>query len=182
MLQIATVTISASLPEDRLVLLCRARPDQQGGAASMIMLLTRRLTARLLPRLSGLLERTSAVAQRAPADMRAEIILMERQIALAQQPPAGAPQEGDAAGHAPAGQVSADAIILLSRIDLQVQPSLFSITFFDAANQCRAAMDCSREDLHRLLDAINRATIQAEWGINIDASWIGQGESKLVIS
>ena len=108
------LTFAYSESEDRLTLLAR---DAAGGAVHV--LLTRRLTERLINGLAQLLEQSSPLAQTAPADLRSDIILMEHQDALFGE---GRAQAESVEAAEPATPIPLAHLVLT--IDVVILPSL----------------------------------------------------------
>lgn len=164
--------------EDRLIILAQ---DSEGRSTSLLM--TRRLTARLINALATVLERSNVVASTAPAEIRDAIVLMEHQGALTgsdlssqgqaeptKEPVASEPTK--AATTAPA---------LVSKIDVKTAPMEFHLAFHGVAGAPVTAT-LNRVDLHRVVDVLKRKAEAAEWNIPIVASWLEPGETQFVLN
>jgi len=81
------LSLSYNIAEDRLIIIATGQ-----NKARLALLLTRRLTERLINGLAALLEKSSVVAARAPAELRGDVVLLEHQVAL-DSSPSGAEEE-----------------------------------------------------------------------------------------
>lgn len=139
-----------------------------------LLLMTRRLTGRLVDGLAQLLEKTSPVAAQAPADVRDDIILFEHQDAVGsgadEQPGAG---QG-AARPLPPGSTSnaGAAAVLLDTVDVTVKPTRFDLTF--KAGQDALSISVSRAELHRLVEVLSRQAAHAAWNLAPETAWLSR--------
>lgn len=169
-LQAHALSFSYSEAEDRLVLCVDSQEGQR-----LTILATRRLTARLLNALASLVERSSLVARQAPLPLRDDVVLLEHQGALqaarqaaAASPPRPAPSPAPSPLLPPA---------LLAAVDVRTKPAHFSLTFRDS-QQALATCDVTRAELHRLIQALLTKVAEADWGIRVEASWLGAGQQQ----
>lgn len=171
MLDATTLTVGYDETEDRLLMTCRA-----AGGEAVTLLLTRRITRRLLAGFAGVLARSSPTLGRTPAELRAEVIVLEHLGALAGAgavlPEAGPP--GPEAG--PAADGGRPAIKLVTKVDLQTLPDRFLLVFHDAESAL-VRLAARRPEFHRLLSLLDRHAAAAEWSIRGDAGWLGQTEA-----
>ncbi|TXM71532.1 hypothetical protein FV218_15050 [Methylobacterium sp. WL69] len=156
--------------EDRLTVLATDALSQGVHAA-----LTRRLTERLVNGLAQLLEQSSALAVKAPAEMRDDIILMEHQDALYGQGQAAAdPGTGDALPDLPAPR-------LVTAIDVNVTPATFEVRVRDVQTPL-IALSLGRLDVHRLVEALSQRAEAAGWHIPVSAAWLEPGQTQIVLN
>lgn len=162
-------------PEDRLTLVA-----VDAKAQGVHVALTRRMTDRLINGLARLLEQSSAVAVQAPAELRADIILMEHQDALY--------------GHEEAGQASASpedrpgAVIpnfpaprLATTIDVTVTPTTFEMRVRDEKVPL-IALSLTRLEVHRVVETLSQRAEAAGWNIAVDATWLELGQTEIVFN
>ncbi len=171
--------------EDRILLLAA---NAEGEA--LALQLTRRLTSRIVNAVAQLLEKSSTVAQHAPAEMRDDVILLEHQEALHGQPAA---TKAGAEGSTPdstsettkARSVAPTKIVgpaqLVHTIQITTKRNSFSVVI-KGGRQDLAALSVSRTDLHRVLETIRRVADKANWQITIDASWLMPEDSEVVLN
>lgn len=159
--------------EDRLTVLATDAQSQGVHVA-----LTRRLTERLVNGLAQLLEQSSALAVKAPAEMRDDIILMEHQDALYGQGQAAAdPGTGDALPDLP----DLPAPRLVTAIDVNVTPTTFAVRVRDAQTPL-IALSLGRLDVHRLVEALSQRAEAAGWHIPVSAAWLEPGQTQIVLN
>lgn len=169
----ASLTFSYSEPEDRLLLIAA---DAAGTRLPVVM--TRRLTGRLVNGLASLVERSSPIASTAPAAMRDDIILLEHQDALFRQ------QEAAAAGQSMLwSKVERElpASRLVKAIDVTVTPGAFWLLLRDSAGPL-ITLKLTRHAVHRLLETIGRQAEAASWNLAIDAAWLEPGQTEIVFN
>ena len=179
----ATLTVAYGETEDRLTLVAA-----DAGGRGVHAALTRRLTERVVNGLAGLLERSSAVAVQAPAEMRDDIILMEHQGALygrgvdkgADTGAGGNPAapDGDAAGAAPA---DLPPPLLLTAVDVTVTPATFEIRMRAGATPL-IALSVDRLGAHRIVETLGQRAEAAGWHIALDAAWLDPGHTEIVLN
>lgn len=161
-----TLTFGYSAAEDRIVGVCAQ------GDVSGTVLLTRRLVRQIIARLAQLLNQSSPVASRAPASMRAEVVQIEHQSAVAQlscgSGPAALKSLGDAAARSPG--------MLVTRVDLTPQGNGFLLVF-GAADGRNASLRLQWQDLHRLVAALNLQARNAQWDFAEAAPWLAQPQA-----
>jgi hypothetical protein len=167
------LSFSYSEAEDRLVLIMDSREGQR-----VSVLMTRRLTIRLLNALASLLERSSPMARQAPSPLRDDVVLLEHQGAIqagarqAAVPPASAPEPPPQLLLAPT---------LLSAVDISTKPSHFSLTFRDA-RLTLATCDVTRAELHRVVQGLLTKVGETDWNIRVEAAWLGAGQQSMVVN
>jgi hypothetical protein len=149
------------------------------------VLVTRRLAGRLIDGFASLLERTSAVAAKAPADMREDIILLEHQGAIAPGKPraeSAAPdpdqdQDQDHDRVPPARQFSG----LLDAIDIGIRPTSFELAL-KTGGTVVTHFAVTRVELHRILEILSRHAENAGWNLTPQASWMAPGETSITLN
>jgi hypothetical protein len=138
------------------------------------------MTDRLINGLASLLEQSSAVAVQAPAEMRADIILMEHQDALYGHDRDGQPYVsseegiGDVIPNLPAPR-------LVTAIDVKVTPTIFEIRARDDRNVL-IDLSLSRLEVHRVVERFSQQAEAVGWNINVDATWLEQGQTEIVFN
>lgn len=175
------LSFSYSEAEDRLLVLA----DGQGGERVTI-LVTRRLTARLLNALASLLERSSATARQAPSPLRDDVVLLEHQGAVqaAARQVASAPKPTSAPAPVSVPEAPPQLLLpptLLAAIDVKTKPSHFSLTFRDA-RLTLATCDLTRAELHRVVQVLLIKMDEVDWNIRVEATWLGAGQISTVVN
>jgi hypothetical protein len=178
--QAKSLTFAYSLPEDRLVLLVVGAKGEK-----IALLVTRRLTGRLINGLAGILEKSSPAVSRAPAEMREDVVLLEHQEAVSgrtsQEPSASAatadsPEE--AGQGAPSAQIKS---ALLTAIDVSTKPTHFELAL-KSGDSIVAGFNATRHELHRTLSMLKTKAQEADWNLSLEASWLGSDQSMMVIN
>ena len=160
MIKATSLSISYSETEDRIVV------DASDGQNTTRLILTRRITRRLLSAFAQLLERSSLAMKRAPADMRSEVIALEHLSAVAQarQPAAGVP--------AKAARPPTSSPVVIAKVDVEVTQRTFRAVFHSTQEPI-ASLTLSRPKFHHLLATLDRFAASAEWNIRDGAEWFG---------
>lgn len=178
-LKATSLTFTNSEPEDRLIVLASVPTRGKIG-----LLLTRRMTGRLINGLAGILDKSSVAAIHAPAEMRDDVILLEHQGAISDRDTHQQPLDTDP--DTDAAQVAQHSTqiqtILIQSIDISVKPTLFEIVLKDGKLQPIVAIDIGRAELHRVLDTLTRKAAEAEWDIRIDAKWLEPGQTSMTLN
>ena len=155
--------------EDRLVLfVSNADPE------ALPLLLTRKKAGQLVDGLAQILERSNALAVRSSAETRAEIVLMERQIAL------GAPASSSGPGQETALTIKSGHRLIV-RIDVAIKPNEFVLEFFDP-NEVVANLHIGRLDLHRLIELIKRQADFVGWNLKLGTPWLNAEQTHFSIN
>lgn len=176
-LTVIGLSIGYSLGEDRLVLFA-----SHSGGNELRLLLTRRLTGRLINGLAKVLERSSVTAAKAPAEMLDDIILMEHQDALYGDVGGKQDASGSATSSSPGLRPkSFEPPRLVTSIDITTKPLLFQIVLRDALGSA-AGLNVNRRSLHRILETMSRHAEAAEWHITIDARWLETGQTEILLN
>ncbi len=118
--------------------------------------LTRRLVLLLVERSAELLARTSALAQRAPADIRGDLVAFERDAAMAKT------AKGMSRSPANVLKTSQDAAELVERVTISRQGDKFRVEF-RAGNKGGAAGLVARDELQRILHMLQTEVTKAAW-------------------
>ena len=157
--------------EDRLTL---GAADAEGQAVHVM--LTRRLTERLVNGLAHLLEQSSAVAVQAPAAMRDDIILMEHQTALygAGAPTGEAAEQADETPALPVPQ-------LVTALDISITPATFEIRM-RSGETALIHLSLGRLQVHRLVEVLGQRAETAAWSIPVGAAWMEPDQTKIVLN
>jgi hypothetical protein len=169
--------------EDRLAIALVA--DEE----SVTLLLTRRLTGRLLRALTELLAKSSPVMARAPVDMKKDVLLFEHLSARQEEagpaspsaasPPSdmsgapGAPADESAAGLSAGDRSHREG--LLKKLDIETLPHCFRLVL-TARGDISVSLALNRSELHRLLASLHAVARTAEWQLEAEAGWLVDGE------
>jgi hypothetical protein len=156
----ATASFTYSAAEDRIL-----GQFAQGNAGATV-LLTRRLVRQVISRLAQLLERSSPIAGRAPAMMRAEVVQFEHESAVAQLATTNRPAPGTVGAAASQAET-----LLIARVDLTPQPPGFVLVLSDAAGR-NVTLRLQWQDLHRLVGALHRQACVAQWDLAEAVPWL----------
>ena len=162
--------------EDRLVMIVADR----GGEAKSL-LLTRRLTGRIVNALAHVLEKSSPEARNAHSGLRDDIVLLEHHDALHSQKAGASGSASDKGQSKSKPSIGSGPAQLVHRGRITTRPDGFTFTLM-GAKQTLAAMKLSRKDLHRVLETIRRFADQADWDIKIDANWLDPDPSEIVVN
>jgi len=157
----ATVSFAYSTAEDRIIGVLG-----QGEAVARVML-TRRLVRQTMARLAQLLERSSPMAGRAPAAMRADVVQIEHQSAVAQL----ATRRGEAAVQALNAAARRTPALLVTQVNLTPSPPGFLLMLGGAGGQS-VTLRLQWRDLHRLLGALRQQARKAEWDLADAVPWL----------
>ena len=174
-----SLSFAYSKEEDRLALTIH-RED-----ARLSLLLTRRLTLLLVNGLAHILEKSSTLAGRIPAEFRDDIILLEHQQAVqarmegAVRPRNGEPLPAQApSNRQPAGELRPS---LVSGVNITTRSNDFIIVFKGKMGSL-AQIEVSRSELHCILEIFKRRAEAASWGLAIQASWLEREQSEVAIN
>lgn len=174
-----SLSFAYSSEEDRLGLTIH-RED-----ATRRLLLTRRLTSLLVNGLAHILEKSSALAGKIPAEFREDMILLEHHKAI-QPRMKGAvrPRNGDSLPaqvqphHQPPGELQPS---LVSGVNITTRPNGFILVFKGKMGPL-AQIEVSRPELHRILEMFKRRAEAASWGLTIQACWLEREQSEVAIN
>lgn len=153
--------------EDRLAIALVADEER------VTLLLTRRLTGRLLRALAELLAKSSTVMARAPVDMKKDVLIFEH-LSARQEEAASCPSAGDSAAPLPARDRS-HREGLLKKLDIETLPHCFRLVL-TARGDISVSLALNRSELHRLLASLHAVARTAEWQLEAEAGWLVDGE------
>jgi len=165
--------------EDRLFL-AAGREDETRS-----LVLTRRMTSRLVNGLARLLERSSAVVGKAPVEMQDDIILLEHQKAIQavmkSERARGPEKEPDgASGHASSAPLAVDLRAhLVTGASITTRPQDFVIVFNGQAGAL-IQLQVTRSELHRVLEVLSRRAEAVGWNLKIDAAWLDPDQTVVI--
>ena len=170
------LTILFNEQDDRLVALASDTSGAQEG-----LMLTRRLTARLVNGIAAILEKSNVTASKAPGELRNDIVLMEHQGAIAgvPEPPAGGP-EGQPVEN-PTNSTVQITFRLVSTVNIKTNPMNFQMVL-QAAGGGPVGVVLNRDDLHRLLELLKRLADVADWNLPIDAAWLDEKQGPVTVN
>lgn len=167
--------------EDRILMVCT------GTGWTKAMWLTRRITRRILEGFGSLLLRSSAAAARAPAALRTEVIVLEHLAALHEPAKETQDQESQDGGTDEAGSalapgrnaasserlrlVQPGAILLITKIDVQMGAHKFTLSFYQGEQLCLRT-SFGRVAFHRLLSALDKLAQRAGWEMEPARGWL----------
>ncbi len=165
-MKVKSLTFAYDETEDRILLGC------SNDSQSRRLLLTRRITRRLLSAFANVLKTSSRAVKQAPADLRREVIVLEHLASLSAEQPAagGTVGAGDPAALADLGQA------LVWKVDVAVEPVLFTLSFHSTTAPL-AALSLNRADFHKVLAALDHCALVAEWDVHAEAGWLGEAEN-----
>jgi hypothetical protein len=168
MMEASRISLAYVESEDRI------RLDCGDGKGRLTLLLTRRITRRLVKGLADLLASSSLAVTRTPADLRREVIVLEHFSAVMAPSPqpaaAGGGEAADPADPADLGQG------LVDNVEVQIHPTSFRLVFHAGAGPV-ASLWPSRAELHKILAALAREARRGDWNIGEEAGWISDAES-----
>jgi len=146
-----TITFVYKTREDRVLAAVNS-----GKPEAWSCWLTRRLVLALLERVTNLLANTSSLAQRAPADIRGELVAFEREAAIA--------QTDKAMTHTPAEDLKTSGAVteLVERVTISSQKDTFQLELRGEAGG-GAAASVSRAELQRILQMLQTEAGKADW-------------------
>jgi hypothetical protein len=146
-----TITLMYAPREDRI--LAAINHGTPNGWACWV---TRRLAVMLLEHAAALLAKTSVLAQRAPADIRGQMVEFERDAAMA--------ETARAMGSTPPGVYSASnaAAELLERIDIVPKADRFELTLRGLTGSGVTGV-VARVELERILQMLKAEVDKAGW-------------------
>lgn len=164
MMETKSISISYDEADDRLFL------DASDANGSGRLILTRRITRRLLSAFVTLLEKSSVALKKAPADLRTEVIALEHLSAVS--------QAQDVNRSAIPGQSLRKAFdpVVIAKVDVQMRPRAFRLVFHSAREPV-ASLTLSRQKFHRLLAALDQFAAAAEWNIRDGAEWLDPNQA-----
>lgn len=153
--------------EDRLVFVAA---DEAGTRLAPV--LTRRLTARLIDGVAAILEKSNLAASTMPADIQADLVLLEHQEAVAHRPYGSSKTDGGSPDARPeTGRRMQLPNIFVTSVDIVTRPTHFEIHIRNG-KAVAAHFNCNRPELHRVLDMLVARASQADWGIAVKAEWL----------
>ena len=174
----ASVSVVYHSAEDRLLFVVTGADNLKRA-----IMVTRRLTIRLIDGFAHLLDRTSSAAQEAPEWARSDMIMFEHQGALAKvQAPSAAsvtapgavtqkkPMSDTVAGAGSAAKTP-PLPILMDAVDIKIKPKSFLLTL-KSGGQAVSHMEVGRGDLHRFLALLRRKCDEADWRVVNQTKWL----------
>lgn len=148
-----TVTFVYGPREDRILAAINA-----GNSEAWSCWLTRRLALVLLERAAGLLASTSALAQRAPAEARGELVAFEREAAIANTAKSMSRTPPDVL------KTSGPAAELVDRLTISSQGNNFRVELRGESGAGATGM-VARAELQRILQMLQAEVAKANWSI-----------------
>ena len=161
-----TVSFGYSAAEDRIIGVVA-----QGETRATVML-TRRLVRRTIARLAELLDRSSPMAGRAPAAMRAEVVQIEHQSAVSTL----ARGSGAVAAKAMGEAASRSPRLLVTQVSLTPQPPGFVLVLAGAGGR-KVTLRLKWQDLHRIVGALHQQARDAQWDLADTVPWLAPPET-----
>lgn len=148
---LTSVTFVYAMREDRI--LAAINP---GRPEAWSCWLTRRIVLALLERVAEILANTSALAQRAPAEIRGELVAFEREAAMAKTAPRMSQTPADALN------ASASAAELVERLSITNQGDNFRVELHGVRGGGAAGV-LARAGLQRILQMLQDEVTKAGW-------------------
>lgn len=161
--------------EDRLVILASNTTGKQDA-----LMLTRRLTARLINGLAAILEQSNIAASKASDDLRNDIILMEHQVAIAVGQPSSEGVTGQPGKLLPL-ETTQLRPRLVSKVNIMTNPLDFHVVL-QGAHGAPVGLVVNRVELHRVVEVLKRQAEGAGWNLQIDANWLGDDQGQLTLN
>jgi hypothetical protein len=153
-IRLVSVNVKYVATEDRLALV-----GVDSAGQRLPLMLTRRLTQRLINALSDLLERTQPLEDKAGLITRGDLYTLEQSKALQEL------REKPQGSSTPAGGNRLPAQ-LIQHVDLSVNQAGARLTFRgDGSRTCVLVAD--RHATHVLIDLLQRKSIEAEWRLDV---------------
>jgi hypothetical protein len=149
-----TVTFVYGPREDRILAAINA-----GNPEAWSCWLTRRIVLVLLERAEGLLASTSALAQRAPAEARGELVAFERDAAIANTAKSMSRTPPDVL------KTSGPAAELVDRLTISGQGDKFRVELQGGESGGGAVGMVARAELQRILQMLQAEVAKANWSI-----------------
>jgi hypothetical protein len=149
-----TVTFVHGAREDRILAAINA-----GNPEAWSCWLTRRIVLVLLERAEGLLASTSALAQRAPAEARGDLVAFERDAAIANTAKSMSRTPPDVL------KTSGSAAELVDRLTISSQGDKFRVELHGESGGAAVGM-VARAELQRILQMLQAEVVKANWSIN----------------
>ncbi|HLG87245.1 MAG TPA: hypothetical protein VKZ79_08615 [Alphaproteobacteria bacterium] len=157
MLEATRIAVGYDDNEDRIFI------DFSGAERQCRLWLTRRITRRLWSAIMDILERSSPIASKTPADMRQEVIAFEHLSAISRPEPA--------AGAGPDAKPVERSAALLAKVDISFTAESFRLVFHAAAEPA-AALTIGRAELHKVLALLDQSATAAEWDLGVATDWL----------
>jgi len=165
MTSVTTMRMGFLDTEDRL-LLDFVYPDH-----TLSMLGSRRIIRRAIQGIAQVLAQSSPVLARVPASHKTEMLVWEHLSAL--QLEGG---EGNEGGEQAGPGHSAPPWPVLVKLDINTQPTSFSLRF-EGRGAAVVAMSMSRPELHRLLASLRQLARHAEWDLDTEIGWLVEADA-----
>ena len=146
-----TITFVYETREDRVLIAINS-----GKPEAWACWLTRRVALALLERAANAVGSTSPLAQRAPADIRSELVAFERDAAIAKTAKAMSPTPPDVV------KTSKPAAELLDKITVSRQGDNFRVELQGESRDGAAAL-VAREEFQRILQMLQTEVAKANW-------------------
>jgi hypothetical protein len=160
MIEATTITLSYSDHEDRIFLDCN------DGTYLSRLVLTRRITRRLLSAFAELLEKSSIALTKAPADLRTEVIALEHLSAINQLQPKTAKEAGQSVS-----VLNNLGSLLVAKVDFHVTGQSFRLIFYSTV-EAIVGLTLTRTDFHKVLAMLDQRATEAHWDIQGGTQWL----------
>jgi hypothetical protein len=164
MTSVSTIRMGFLESDDRL-LLDFVYPDE-----TMTLLITRRITRRMIQGLAQMLANSNAAMARVPASHKTEMLIWEHLSAR---------QLGEGCDAGPAAEQPPRKKMpwpLLQKLDVTAQKGGFCLSF-QGSDGVLVTLDTNRGELHRLLASLRQLARHAEWGLDTAVGWLVEADS-----
>jgi hypothetical protein len=162
MTSISTLRMGYLDNDDRLLL------DLVSAEGTLTLLLTRRLTRRMIAGMAQMLSEAGKAMERVPASHRTDMLIWEH---LSAQQPAEA-----GGGESSPLQRRPGPWPLLLQIDITPHAGGYRLRYTATDGQV-ADLDVTRGELHRLLATMRQLARHAEWDLDAEVDWLAEADS-----
>jgi hypothetical protein len=170
MTSVTTIRMGFLDTEDRLLVdfVC---PDRVFS-----MLVTRRITRRMIRGLAQILATPNEMMSRVPTTHKIDMLIWEHLSALQPNGNSAAPDDsGEAAAALPDPVRPPMPWPLLTKVDINSHPQMFRLRF--EASEQSVNLEMNRGELHRLLAHLRQLARHAEWDLDAEVGWLVEADS-----
>ncbi len=168
MSSVTTIRMGFLEQDDRLLV------DFVYPASTITVLVTRRITRRMIQGLAQILATSNAAMARVPAPHKTEMLIWEHLSSLH-------PASGGGEGGGPPEQPHRPPAPwpLLLRLDITPMSTAFTLRF-ESMDGAVASIDMNRGELHRLLASLRQLARHGGWDLDAEVGWLVEADSPTV--